>query len=86
MANADPEAPASDATARGLLGASSPVLLIGMVVVRVVILVVTIHVGNTRPIVDGDIRRFEEIATTHGTPYRGIDNRVHAATGDALRS
>jgi hypothetical protein len=86
MANAAPEAPASGATARGLLGASSPVLLVGMVLVRIVILVVTIYVGNTRPIVDGDIRRFEEIATTHGTPYRDFETEYAPVETAAIRA
>jgi len=59
---------ASDSTRAGATPA--PAMIVALVLVRVVILVVTIHVGDTRTIVDGDVLRFGEIATTPGTPYR----------------
>ena len=59
-----------EAGGKGFLGRSSRPLLVAMVAVRVAILVITIAVSHERPILDGDIRRFEEIATTDGTPYR----------------
>jgi glycosyl transferase family 87 len=86
------EAPAPGVASRGLFGAASPVLLAGMVAVRIVILVVTIYVGNTRPILDGDIRRFEEIGVEQGTPYRDFATEyapvetavIRAIAGDGL--
>jgi hypothetical protein len=86
------EAPASPVASRGLFGAASPVLLAGMVAVRIVILVVTIHVGSTRPILDGDIHRFEEIGLEQGAPYRDFPTEygpvetvvIRAIAGDGL--
>ena len=81
-----------EAERRGLLGRSSRPLLLAMVGVRVAILVITIAVSDERPILDGDIRRFEEIATTDGTPYRDFPTEyapvetlvIRALGGDGL--
>ncbi len=46
------------------------VVVISLVAVRILLLVLTLQADHSRPVTDDDVLRFDQIATTHGTPYR----------------
>jgi glycosyl transferase family 87 len=66
--------------ASGVRARSDPIT-IGSIVVRIAVLVVTIHEGVTGPITD-DLARFREIFLAPGTPYRAFP--VEYAPGEVL--
>ena len=58
------------ATRASILASPPTVLIVLLVAVRVFVLLVTIRVAHSPRLDDGDIIRFEQIATTEGRPYR----------------
>jgi len=67
--SAMPEEPPEES--RASIFANPPVfVLVLLVAVRVIVLVATLQADHSGPVADDDVLRFDQIATTVGTPYR----------------
>ena len=66
-----PEEPHVRASGRASIFSDPPVVvLVLLVAVRVIVLVATLQADHTGTVDDDDVLRFDQIATTSGTPYR----------------
>jgi hypothetical protein len=45
-------------------------VVVSLIAVRILLLVLTVQADHSRPVTDDDVLRFDQIAMTHGTPYR----------------
>jgi hypothetical protein len=64
------DAPAAPASPWRIGGLGSPAFVLLLLAVRLVVAVATIEAARTGPMLDTDVQRFEEIATSEGLPYR----------------